>query len=146
MTQFVFVEGSETLDEGVKALIGGAIEDYTRWQTDSIGHIYSEERRRSGLDETPERTANRELRHNNQLEESIAKFTDSLCFTRGKKYIKVMRGRESVHCFIVATSEDKQFKIGDVLRAETWSRPARNKARGNVFTGFNIQWTGASYL
>ena len=40
MTQFV--EGSRTLDEGVRALMDGAIADFTQRQTASIARIAGE--------------------------------------------------------------------------------------------------------
>ena len=124
-----FVEGSQTLGEGVKALMDGAIADYTRRQTASIARIAGER-----TEWAEQYTA-----------ESIAKYANSIRSKKGSRYIKVIQGN-SVHCFIVATSEDEQFNLGDVLRAESWSRPARNRARGNVLTGFYIEWTGALYL
>ena len=59
----------------------------------------------------------------------------------GKKYIKIIRGT-GVHCFIVK-EDDTKFNKGDILKSASWSTPAKNKARGNVLTGFIIQWTGA---
>jgi len=132
-----YVDGSKTLDEGVQALMDGAIADYTRHQTASIGYLY-----RVML---PGSAESRDQRRREQTEESIAKYANSMRATKGQRYIKVIQGI-SVHCFIVATSEDKQFKLGDVLMAESWNRPARNRARGNVLTGFYTEWTGAPYL
>ena len=166
MTQIV--EGSQTLDEGVQALMDGAIADYTRWSTASISHIYNMGHR-NGVDLTPEQAESRTRQCKEQTEEDIAAYTNSIHAKAGRRYIKVIQGDGyqtdvsacfiagtavaprrphpvSVHCFIVATSDDEKFKLGDVLMAEGWSRPARNKARGNVFTGVEIQWTGALYL
>ena len=134
-----FVEGSKTLDEGVQALIEGAIADFTQRQTASIAYMAQT------LPGTPEQAETQSRWREEYLEESIAKFASSMRFKKGGKYIKVIEGT-SVHCFIVATSDDEQFKLGDVLKADGWSRPARNKARGNVFTGFDIQWQGAPEL
>ena len=132
-----FVEGSKTLDEGVKALIDGAIADFTQYQTASIART-AEVAKSLGVAQNAGWASQ-------QTAESIAEYTNSIRSQKGKKYIKVIEGNE-VHCFIVATSEDEQFNLGDVLKAESWSRPARNRARGNVFTGFHIEWTGALYL
>ena len=132
-----YVNGSQTLAEGVQALIDGAIADYTRRQTASIGYMYSVLAEGSA--------ESKEQRRKEQTEESIAQYANSMRSTKGQRYIKVIQDN-SVHCFIVATSEDKQFKLGDVLKAESWSRPARNRARGNVLTGFYTEWTGAPYL
>ena len=138
-----FVEGSKTLDEGVKALIDGAIADYTRRQTESIARI-------AGAAESlgvpsPRDNPQRAEWAAQYTAESIDEFARSMRSKKGSRYIKVIEGN-SVHCFIVATSDDEQFNLGDVLKAESWSRPARNRARGNVFTGFYIEWTGALYL
>jgi len=62
----------------------------------------------------------------------------------GKKYIKIIRD-SSAHSFIVK-EDDGKFKKGDILMASTWTTPAKNQARGNLFTGFYIEWTGAIYL
>jgi len=54
--------------------------------------------------------------------------------------------RGSVWGFIVK-ADDKLFKAGDILKAASWSAPARNKPRGNVFTDLSwVQWTGPAYL
>lgn len=61
---------------------------------------------------------------------------------KGSKYIKIIKsehGNEygtSVWGFI-NLSNDK-FKVGDVLKAAGWSKPALNKARGNLFDGYPI--------
>ena len=140
-----FVEGSQTLDEGVKALIDGAIADFTQRQTASMTYMAHTVNIAQTLPLTPEQAETRVRWREEYLEESIAKFASSMRFKKGGKYIKVIEGT-SVHCFIVATADDEQFNLGDVLKAESWSRPARNRARGNVFTGFHIEWTGALYL
>ena len=43
-------------------------------------------------------------------------------------------GQQSVWDFIVASENDKKFQVGDILMAAGWRGPARNKARGNVFS------------
>ena len=127
----VFVKASETLEEGVNALMGGAVEDYTKYQKESIALNWGEQH----------------IEQRDQYEaESIEKFTNGMRSTKGAKYIKVM-SENRVHCFIVATSNDDKFNLGDVLSPATWARPARNRARGNVLTtGTHIQWTGPLYL
>lgn len=61
-------------------------------------------------------------------------------FSIGKKYIKIVRTEQglarSVWGFINIANEN--FKIGDVLMASGWSKPALNKARGNLFEGYQI--------
>ena len=47
--------------------------------------------------------------------------------------------------FVVVEPDEKFFE-GDILMAAGWSKPARNQARGNVFSGYDIEWTGPKYL
>lgn len=58
----------------------------------------------------------------------------------GKKYIKIVTtecdNNRSVWGFINLCND--KFKIGDVLMAAGWAKPALNKARGNLFDGYNI--------
>ena len=78
-------------------------------------------------------------------EEAVKRFSDGISFQIGKKYIKVVTGN-SVHSFIVNVDNDKQFQRGDILKSASWSAPARNQARGNVFGDYKVNWTGAQYL
>jgi|TARA_B110000914_G_C15303110_1_gene372023 uncharacterized protein with PhoU and TrkA domain len=73
----------------------------------------------------------------------IKEFSDNLTTKFGSKYIKVMNNG-SAHSFIVNTDKDKKFKKGDVLMAASWASPARNFARGNLFTPDSIKarWMG----
>ena len=58
-------------------------------------------------------------------------FIEGLQWTEGQKYIKILQ-RNSVWGFVVATG---------------WAAPARNAARGNVFSDLSwVQWTGPAYL
>ena len=76
----------------------------------------------------------------------IQRFNESLKYTIGKKYIKIIKDG-SVWGFIVNTDNDKKFRKGDILKPMNWATPARNKARGNILDGgYNISWTGPSYL
>jgi hypothetical protein len=80
--------------------------------------------------------------------EMAEEFCSNLSYDVGSKYIKVCTGREgrgrSVHSFIVM-KDDAKFKAGDILKPASWAAPARNFARGNIFTGnfSNVTWTGA---
>lgn len=74
----------------------------------------------------------------------IAEFSAGLHYTEGKKYTKVMT-QNSVWGFIMQ-DDDAKFKKGDILMAAGRNAPARNKARGNLFAGYNITWTGPNYL
>ena len=74
-------------------------------------------------------------------------FDDNVEVKYGQKYIKILGGVSSgVWGFIVNTDNDKKFKKGDILMAAGENAPARNKARGNLFDGYTIRWTGPLYL
>ena len=77
----------------------------------------------------------------------IAEFSEELVVEEARKYIKVYtRGGGTVWGFIMKEDDDK-FKKGDLLKAASWSAPARNKARGNILTDdYEIRWTGPLYL
>ena len=75
-------------------------------------------------------------------------FLNNLYVEEGRKYLKVIKedGQTMVWGFIVK-EDDKKFKAGDILKAASWSAPARNKARGNILDGgYSIRWTGPEYL
>ena len=78
-------------------------------------------------------------------EKMVAEFDDSFEVSEGKKYIKIKQKRGGVWGFVVKQDDDK-FKAGDILKAAGYSAPARNTARGNVFTGYTVQWAGPHYL
>jgi hypothetical protein len=64
--------------------------------------------------------------------------------TRGRKYIKLLNGN-SVWGFVVKEDTNK-FKQGDILLAASYSAPAMNKPRGNIFEEYTVAWTGPQYL
>lgn len=75
--------------------------------------------------------------------EMVAEFNASVRVEEGRKYYKVIE-RNSVHSFIC--KEDMgRFKRGDILKASSWSAPAKNFARGNILLGTwkAVRWTGA---
>ena len=73
----------------------------------------------------------------------IKEFQDAIEVKFGSKYIKILSGG-SAHSFIVNTDKDAKFKKGDILMAASWSTPARNKPRGNIFDSvYRVKWTGA---
>lgn len=76
--------------------------------------------------------------------EMIAKFEETLSATTGRKYLKIVTDR-SVWGFVVKEDTNK-FKKGDILMAATFNSPATNKARGNIFEGYAVKWTGPHYL
>lgn len=73
----------------------------------------------------------------------IAEFNSAVRLDVGNKFIKVVTSG-SVHSFIVK-EDGAKFKRGDILKAASWSAPAKNFARGNVLTSdfTNVRWTGA---
>ena len=79
------------------------------------------------------------------MKEQLEKFDDLIKINVGQKYIKIVKDN-SVWGFIVNTENDKKFQYGDILKAAGYNAPARNKARGNVFNGYEIRWTGPLYL
>jgi NADPH-dependent curcumin reductase CurA len=67
-------------------------------------------------------------------------------FKDGRNYIKVIRLEggvsRSVVGFIVK-KETKGFKVGDILKAASWSAPALNFARGHVDDEeLKLNWAG----
>ena len=74
----------------------------------------------------------------------VEKFRNQLSLKTGRKYVKILTDR-SVWGF-VQIEDDKKFKKGDILMAAGYDSPARNKARGNIFEDYSIQWTGPNYL
>ena len=83
------------------------------------------------------------------FERTLAEFEDKCEVKEGQNYIKVIRDN-SVHCFVIKKLTEKTkakgFKVGDILKPAGWAAPALNKARGNVFEGFYMNWTGPLYL
>jgi hypothetical protein len=79
-------------------------------------------------------------------EQRIEGFRVGLRTSEGNKYIKVISGT-SAHSFI-QKEDDKKFKAGDILKAASWTQPAKNFARGNIYDGSSfrtrITWTGAN--
>ena len=76
--------------------------------------------------------------------ERVDKFRNELSVKTGRKYAKILTDR-SVWGF-VQLEDDAKFKKGDILMAAGYNAPARNKPRGNIFDGYQIQWTGPNYL
>lgn len=77
-------------------------------------------------------------------------------YTVGKKYLKVIITYErifnsgnglTVWGFI--NLDNPKFQYGDVLKAASWNAPALNKSRGNLFQGYDINYSrqyGPDYL
>jgi hypothetical protein len=77
--------------------------------------------------------------------EMIENFNKQIEFKEGKKYIKILQNG-AVWGFVVNVENDKQFQYGDILKAASYTTPARNAARGNIFGEYTAPWTGAEYL
>ena len=78
-------------------------------------------------------------------EEQLQEYADNFVInTRGRKYVKLIN-KGSVWGFVVKEDGDK-FKRGDILKPASWAAPATNKARGNIFEEYTVQWTGPLYL
>jgi O-glycosyl hydrolase len=82
-------------------------------------------------------------------EDRAKTFLSQLSVSKGRVYDKVIRtdNQTSVWGFIVK-KDTKKFKEGDILMASSWSAPATNKARANIFEESvnDVQWTGPRYL
>ena len=114
-----------SLEEGIKNIIETSKLDYAKW---------TQKGRKDG---------------STYFDRTLAEFENKCQVKEGQNYIKVIRDN-SVHCFVIkkltAKTEAKGFKVGDILKPAGWAAPALNKARGNVFTGFYMNWTGPLYL
>ena len=114
----------------VEVLVEAIKPDYRDWMNRSFGGL----------------AANREdgPEYSETNKDMIERFEKTLRVEEGKKYIKVVQNG-SVWGFIVKATDSK-FKSGDILKAASWASPAKNAARGNVFDGYSIAWTGPHYL
>lgn len=70
-------------------------------------------------------------------------FQNGLHVTVGREYVKILTSH-SVWGFV--NLNNPSFRVGDILLAAGYQRPALNKARGNVFESYQIGWTGPGYL
>ncbi len=75
-------------------------------------------------------------------------FLNNLSVEEGRKYLKVTKklGTQTMVWGFIMKEDDKKFRKGDILKAASWSAPARNKARGNIFEQYDVRWTGPNYL
>jgi len=81
-------------------------------------------------------------------DQRVVEFAEGLDFEEGRKYVKVVKtlGTQQMVWGFIMKDDDSKFKKGDILMAASWAAPARNKARGNIFGEYRIQWTGPEYL
>ena len=84
--------------------------------------------------------------YDNINRDMIADFENGLGFTEGKKYIKVTKDNNGSVWGFVVKEDGPKFRKGDILKAASWASPATNHARGNVFDGYRIAWTGPHYM
>ena len=86
--------------------------------------------------------------HDPYKDETRAQYANGIRYIKGPKYLKVINtdrdGHRMVHSFI--NLGNREFEFGDILKSATWKAPALNKARGNLFKGYRVHWTGAEYL
>ena len=63
-------------------------------------------------------------------DEMIEDFNQGLTFEKGRKYLKIIssrrNGQRCVWGSVVASTDDKKFQFGDILKAGGWAAPARN--------------------
>ena len=77
--------------------------------------------------------------------EFVKNWCDGVGYEKGRKYYKIVYGlnnQPTVWGFVVAQDGEK-FKAGDILMAKSWSGPATNFARGNIFGDFKGNYIGA---
>lgn len=76
----------------------------------------------------------------------IDEFSQRLSFKKGRKYTKVILDKPTRVWGFVVNEDDSKFKKGDILKAAGYSTPTRNAARGNIFDGYRVDWTGPHYI
>lgn len=119
----------ELMQQQIEKLLETIVADYDRWQ------LACADAQRSETAKSPIQ------------QKMYEEFKEELGYKVGNKYIKITtKNGGSVWGFVVNTDTDTKFARGDILMAAGYNAPARNKARGNVFKGYNINWTGPQYL
>ena len=75
--------------------------------------------------------------------------TNEYSLEEGRNYFKIVidkHGNQQTVAGFIVKKDTKKFKKGDLLKAASWSAPATNFARGNVFEEDSMQkcihWTG----
>ena len=115
----------------IEVLVEAIKTDYRDWMNRSFGGLAAKREDGPEYSET-----NRDM---------IERFEKTLRVEEGRKYIKIVQNG-GVWGFIVKDNGPK-FKQGDILKAVSWASPSLSTAaRGNVFNGYSIAWTGPHYL
>ena len=92
---------------------------YERWNTNTVSPDYEAERNE--------------------------RYKNSLSFSIGKKYIKII-SNGAAFAFVVNADNDDKFRRGDVLMPAGWKTPARNSPRGNILDGYTANHRGVARL
>ena len=128
------------IKEGIDILLVALSQDYIRW---SNACKEAEDKRPKTDLELKYPESNK--RNSKIREDMIKEYCEGLEVKEGSRYFKIIsnkRGSSSVLGFIVKDG-DKKFKEGDMLKAEGWSKPSRNFARGNILRKVTqVRWTG----
>ena len=129
----------------VKGEMVTALGDHTNDLLDLIREDYSDWHMAS---RTVHQNAEEFARAIDIRESMIEDFNEGLTFEKGRKYLKIIssrrNGQRCVWGFVVASTDDKKFQFGDILKAGGWAAPARNFSRGNVFKlgARRFRWSG----
>jgi len=128
-----------TLDAAVEALIEAIKDDYLTYTLQGAAARQRDATRKGS-------SRNFDLEGLSEINQKmVAEFNGGFEVRKGKKYIKIISNR-SVWGFIVAEDGGK-FPKGTILKAASWSAPAKNHSRGNILTGgYTIRWTGPLYM
>ena len=92
---------------------------YERWNTNTVSPDYEAERNE--------------------------RYKNSLSFSIGKKYIKII-SNGAAFAFVVNADNDDKFRRGAVLMPAGWKPPARNSPRGNILDGYTANPRGVARL
>ena len=79
-------------------------------------------------------------------EDMQEEYKNGIRYAPGRKFLKVICVNNQATVWGFINLKHDKFKEGDILKAQGWSGPALNKARGNIFKDYTIRWTGPHYL
>ena len=82
----------------------------------------------------------KDITHANHMQWKHTRDSLSHDYSIGKKYIKIfsVEGNQSRSVWGFINVANDKFKVGDVLMSAGWKTPALNKARGNLYEGYDI--------